>query len=162
VQARHAKALRASVSRRPCTNKNKETPGETPDVGARLPQASGATIPYSMSKKVFFLAADAIKPDLARGQGSCLASDLITVQGLPVGFMYREDTDNDLDSGWRFFAGRNQSPIATTLQTSKSTMSTPSPTMIPESFYFLMQSLAPRFERPPESVNFKPVAVRYE
>jgi hypothetical protein len=28
-----------------------------------------------------------------------------TVDGMPVRFMYRERPDNDLDSGWRFFAG---------------------------------------------------------
>ncbi|MGH9523265.1 MAG: DUF2185 domain-containing protein [Terriglobales bacterium] len=36
------------------------------------------------------------------GMGSCLASDRITVDGKPVGFMYREAPDN---SGWRFFSG---------------------------------------------------------
>jgi hypothetical protein len=38
--------------------------------------------------------------------GACLATDMITVDGLPVGFMFREHPDNDLDSGWRFTAGR--------------------------------------------------------
>jgi hypothetical protein len=30
---------------------------------------------------------------------------MITVDGMPVRYMYREKPDNDLDSGWRFFAG---------------------------------------------------------
>ncbi len=38
--------------------------------------------------------------------GACLATDMITVDGRPVGFMFREIPDNDLDSGWRFTAGR--------------------------------------------------------
>src|SRR5262245_11724567 len=42
---------------------------------------------------------------LACGLGACIATDLITVDGMPVRFMYREKPDNDLDSGWRFFAG---------------------------------------------------------
>jgi hypothetical protein len=58
-----------------------------------------------MRKKTFFLPPSAIKPDLAPGHGSCLATDLITVNGNRVGFMYREKPDNDLDSGWRFLAG---------------------------------------------------------
>lgn len=37
--------------------------------------------------------------------GSCVASDLITVEGMQVGYMYREDTEFDGDSGWRFFSG---------------------------------------------------------
>ena len=37
--------------------------------------------------------------------GACYASDRITVDGAPVGYMYRERPDNDTDSGWRFFAG---------------------------------------------------------
>src|SRR5215831_3609540 len=58
-----------------------------------------------MKEKVFFLPAHAIRPNLAPKRGSCLASDMITVHGHPVGFMYREEPDNELDSGWRFFAG---------------------------------------------------------
>jgi hypothetical protein len=56
-----------------------------------------------MAKK-FRLSADQIRP-LATGHGGCIASDRITVNGRPVGFMYREQTSRDLDSGWRFLAG---------------------------------------------------------
>lgn len=40
----------------------------------------------------------------------CFATDRITVDGLPVGYMYREKPDDDFrfgrfDSGWRFTAG---------------------------------------------------------
>ncbi len=40
----------------------------------------------------------------------CIASDRITVDGLPVGYMYREKPDEGAwnegyDSGWRFMAG---------------------------------------------------------
>jgi hypothetical protein len=38
---------------------------------------------------------------LAKGFGSCFATHRITRDGAPVGYMYREQTDNDLDSGWR-------------------------------------------------------------
>ena len=37
--------------------------------------------------------------------GGCFASDRITVDGAPVGYMYREQPDGDTDSGWRFLAG---------------------------------------------------------
>ena len=30
---------------------------------------------------------------------------MITVDGRKVGFMYREEPDNDVDSGWRFVSG---------------------------------------------------------
>jgi hypothetical protein len=56
-----------------------------------------------LTKKFAINSAD-IKP-LATERGSCFASDRITVDGKPVGFMYREDGDNDIDSGWRFLAG---------------------------------------------------------
>jgi hypothetical protein len=54
--------------------------------------------------KTFRIPAEEIKP-LAAGFGSCLASDRITVDGMRVGYMYREYADDDADSGWRFFAG---------------------------------------------------------
>ncbi|WP_409456186.1 DUF2185 domain-containing protein [Tamilnaduibacter salinus] len=45
-----------------------------------------------------------MKP-LAEGRGACFATDMITVEGEPVRFMYREHPDNDVDSGWRFMSG---------------------------------------------------------
>jgi hypothetical protein len=54
--------------------------------------------------KVFKLTASQIRA-IAVGFGSCLASDRITVDGCPVGFMYREAPDSSGDSGWRFFSG---------------------------------------------------------
>ena len=56
-----------------------------------------------MSKKFKLSKEDIV--ELVFGYGSCFASDRITVDGRPVGFMYRETPDNDLDSGWRFLAG---------------------------------------------------------
>lgn len=56
-----------------------------------------------MSKQ-FKLPKDQIKP-LAEGHGACIASDMITVDGYPVRFMYREAPDSDVDSGWRFMSG---------------------------------------------------------
>lgn len=60
-------------------------------------------------KKEFFLRADQIKP-LAEGHGACFATDFITVQGEKVGYMYREEPDNNTDSGWRFMAGHESQP----------------------------------------------------
>ncbi len=34
-----------------------------------------------------------------------MATDKITVEGLPVGYMYREEPFNEIDNGWRFFSG---------------------------------------------------------
>ena len=36
---------------------------------------------------------------------SCFATDKITVEGLPVGYMYREQPNDNIDTGWRFFSG---------------------------------------------------------
>lgn len=36
---------------------------------------------------------------------SCIASDRITVDGEKIGYMYRENPTNEIDTGWRFFAG---------------------------------------------------------
>jgi hypothetical protein len=54
--------------------------------------------------KHFALRPDQIKP-LAEGYGGCFATDMITVEGRKVRFMYREEPDNDVDSGWCFTAG---------------------------------------------------------
>ncbi|UUO07802.1 DUF2185 domain-containing protein [Blastopirellula sp. J2-11] len=57
-----------------------------------------------MTEKKFHLPPDQIEA-LVEGQGGCIATDRITVDGMPVGYMYREPPDNEGDSGWRFFSG---------------------------------------------------------
>lgn len=54
--------------------------------------------------KKFLLAPHEIVP-LALNRGGCIATDRITVDGRPVGYMYREEGVRRLDNGWRFFAG---------------------------------------------------------
>lgn len=55
--------------------------------------------------KKFFRPVEQILPLLKREMGSGIASDRIMVDGKPVAVMYREEPDNDVDSGWRFMAG---------------------------------------------------------
>jgi hypothetical protein len=47
--------------------------------------------------------------DLVPQMGGCFATDKITVDGLRVGYMYREEPTEKMDSGWRFFF-RNRKP----------------------------------------------------
>jgi len=54
--------------------------------------------------KAFKIPAEQIKT-LISDMGACFATDRIVVDGLPVGYMYREPPDQEIDSGWRFFAG---------------------------------------------------------
>jgi hypothetical protein len=61
--------------------------------------------------KKYYLPAEEIRP-LAMNRGACIASDLIVVGGARVGYMYREEPDNDVDSGWRFFAGTESQEYA--------------------------------------------------
>jgi len=60
-----------------------------------------------MKEKLFKLSKDQIKP-LIDPIGSCIASDKITVNGLPVEYMYREEPNFSADSGWRFFSGTEE------------------------------------------------------
>ncbi len=58
-----------------------------------------------MNHYKFRLKPDEIK-EVIPEMGSCIASDQITVEGLPVGFMYREEPQVENDTGWRFIAGQ--------------------------------------------------------
>ena len=58
-----------------------------------------------MKERKFYLSSEFIRADVAPGRGACMASDLITVNGMKVGYMYREKPDFETDSGWHFFAG---------------------------------------------------------
>lgn len=56
-----------------------------------------------MNKKYRFTEQE-LQP-LALNRGACYASDMITVEGFKVGFLYRQEPDFDGDSGWRFLTG---------------------------------------------------------
>ena len=56
------------------------------------------------TKKQFKITADQIR-QVIPNMGGCFASDRIMVDGLPVGYMYREEPDRHVDSGWRFLSG---------------------------------------------------------
>lgn len=56
-------------------------------------------------RKVFVKKAEELQEQLVESMGYCLATDRILVDGLKVGYMYRENPDDELDSGWRFFSG---------------------------------------------------------
>jgi hypothetical protein len=57
-----------------------------------------------MGNKEFRIPKENIR-NLIEPIGACYASDKITVDGLPVKYMYREAPIFDADSGWRFFSG---------------------------------------------------------
>jgi len=63
--------------------------------------------------KCFRLQPEEIKP-LVTGQGSCIASDRITVDGAKIGYMYRTLPVDPADSGWCFFAGDENEEYAAT------------------------------------------------
>ncbi|MGD9654387.1 MAG: DUF2185 domain-containing protein [Sulfuricurvum sp.] len=56
-----------------------------------------------MGKK-FKFNKDEIK-SLIPDMGGSIATDTIMVEGLKIGYAYREQPLNDMDNGWRFFSG---------------------------------------------------------
>jgi hypothetical protein len=58
-----------------------------------------------MMAKNFYLRADQIMP-LVNGYGPCFATDMITVDGHKVGYIYREKDQDARFSGWVFMTGR--------------------------------------------------------
>ena len=43
--------------------------------------------------------------EIAKGFGAGMATDKITVEGEPIGYLYREEPNFEADSGWRSFSG---------------------------------------------------------
>jgi len=87
---------------------------------------------------------------IARGYGYCIASDRITVDGLPVGYAYREHPDSDGDSGWRFFSGDESQAYADVAENFEiydvNTIANYDPEILP----FLSLRPPSSIERPPE------------
>ena len=55
--------------------------------------------------KKFIKTPDELTEKLVQPMGYCLATDRILIDGLSIGYMYREEPDEPNDSGWRFFSG---------------------------------------------------------
>lgn len=68
--------------------------------------------------KDFILQPEDIK-DLIPPMGFCLVSNMITMDGMKVGFMYREKVIDNNDSGWRFLSGTESQEYADDPSTSK-------------------------------------------
>ncbi|MBQ7066968.1 MAG: DUF2185 domain-containing protein [Lachnospiraceae bacterium] len=62
---------------------------------------------FTYETKKFLKGKDDIVELLKNWEGpeGCIATDRIVVDGCKVGYMYREQTENEWDSGWRFMAG---------------------------------------------------------
>jgi hypothetical protein len=103
--------------------------------------------------KNFKLSKDQITP-LALGHGACIATDMITVGGFPVRFMYREAPDNHQDSGWRFMSGFEDDEYMGTADFHSvydvNTIANYDPSVIP----FLGAPLGSVFEKTPKSERF--------
>jgi hypothetical protein len=63
-----------------------------------------STLVNTRKEKPYRIAPENLKP-LAVGHGGCFATDMITVEGKKVAFMYRKTPERDSDSGWRFMSG---------------------------------------------------------
>lgn len=107
-------------------------------------------------KKNFKLGKDEITP-VANGYGSCIATDQITVEGWPVGFMYREQPDNCIDSGWRFMSGFESDEYMNNPENHAAydvnTIANYDPSIIP----FLDAPIGSAYEKSPESGHLIPV-----
>lgn len=106
-------------------------------------------------ERKFKLRAEQIK-QLIEPMGGCLATDHITVDGLSVGYMYRESPHLALDSGWRFFSGTESdeyvnNPDNTTVY-DVNTIANYDPAIIP----FLDAPVGSAFGRVPGSDKFEP------
>ena len=103
--------------------------------------------------KIFKFSAEEIKP-LVEGMGACFASDMITVDGMPVRFMYRQQPDNEMDSGWRFLSGYEDDDYMDNINNHEiydvNTIANYDPTIIP----FLDAEAGLAFEKEPGAMEF--------
>ena len=106
--------------------------------------------------KAFRIAPEQMK-DLALALGTCLASDHITVDGLPVRWAYRETPITENDSGWRFFSGLESEEYTTNADNFEiydvNTIANYDPSVVA----LLPSPAGSSFEKPDDEANFTPV-----
>ena len=112
---------------------------------------------WRVRRREFFIPPEAIKPGLAPGRGLCFATDRITVDGYPVGYMYREKPDWPRDSGWRFLAGNESRDYIENADNLALYDVNIIANFDPEIIPFLDAPLGSAFERHPEAGMFEAV-----
>lgn len=109
-----------------------------------------------MINKVFKLKAEEIIA-LVPSLGYCFATDKITVEGLDVGYMYREEVNDEKDSGWRFFSGTEDQEYVdnseNTMMYNVNTIANYDKAIIP----YLDSAFGSEFERVENTNSFKPI-----
>ena len=104
--------------------------------------------------KTFLLKPDEIE-ELTMVKGGCFATDRITVEGLPVRFMYREEPEGDEDTGWRFCSAIDEDEAymddpANISFFDVNTIANSDRSIIP----YLMSPVGAAFEKPPGEEEF--------
>ncbi len=96
-----------------------------PDKGKRLPiTARKERIKMKQNKKFYINGREGeVLLENWESSDGCIATDRITVDGLPVGYMYREKPEDGAwfggyDSGWRFTAGDESDEYMQTVENS--------------------------------------------
>lgn len=118
-----------------------------------------------MAKDSFKLQVEDIK-DLLPAMGFCLVSNQITIDGMPVGYMYREEpyeyvekekAREDNDTGWRFLSGNETEEYLDDPGNSKffsvNVVANYDPAIIP----YVKMPIGTELERLPNSNEFVPV-----
>lgn len=90
-------------------------------------------------------------------KGGCFATDRITVEGLPVRFMYREEPESQDDTGWRFCSAIDEDEDYMENPENigffdVNTIANYDRSIIP----YLMSPVGSAFEKPPEADEFEP------
>ena len=109
--------------------------------------------------KKFKIAKEDIK-QILEDYGACLASDKITVDGLEVGYMYREAPGFEADSGWRIFSNTESQEYIENIDYTGiymlNTIANYDPTLIP----YLQSTVGTELERIEGTKKFE--KVKYE
>ena len=102
----------------------------------------------------FILSSDEIE-NLIPNIGYCFATDKITIEGMKVGYMYREVPNKESDSGWRFFSGTESQDYVDNPENIKiynvNTIANYDPDIIP----YLHSDYGAEYERLQDSHSFK-------
>ena len=102
----------------------------------------------------FILSSDEIE-NLIPNIGYCFATDKITIEGMKVGYMYREVPNKESDSGCRFFSGTESQDYVDNPENIKiynvNTIANYDPDIIP----YLHSDYGAEYERLQDSHSFK-------
>ncbi len=110
---------------------------------------------FEMKTQEFIIKGEDIKQLISKDAGFCFISNKVVKEGFRLDFLYKEQGEQNFDSGWRFFAGDESDEYINNPENCSLVLLNTAINYAPELIPYLDSSIGTQLERVGSSNKFK-------